>query len=337
MRDTQLSFWPGGMVTGIGSLPPLEPDEAVQFVATFSPEIPFWPQFPQRSQQDDMLVQALGPLADLLEMRGAGRLYVAAGQVATFRRRLHSASAGLDEVHAAGFFAFEEALHAGGFPQARLLKGQMYGPLTLARCLYGDEGPLYKVPGLLMSLAGYLCRLATWQVSRLRRFGKPVLLVIDEPALALATPDAPGLIYVRLLIEAIHAAGAHSGIHCCARVNPATLANVAPDLIAFDAHQQLECFLRHRAIQRFVAGGGRLAFGMIPTLLDLSQVAAEDLFARWVGAAIGGGYDLDQLVAQSLVTATCGLGLVPVDSARQSFALAQQFALHLAPQECQFQ
>ena len=35
-----------GCVTGVGSLPFVDADLAVEFVAEFSPELPFWPQLP---------------------------------------------------------------------------------------------------------------------------------------------------------------------------------------------------------------------------------------------------------------------------------------------------
>lgn len=46
---------PQGQVTGIGSLPHRDAEEAVRFVAEQSPAIPFWPQLPQRSDDEMML------------------------------------------------------------------------------------------------------------------------------------------------------------------------------------------------------------------------------------------------------------------------------------------
>jgi len=36
-------FLPQGQVTGIGSLPHHDPEDAVRFIAEHSPTIPFWP------------------------------------------------------------------------------------------------------------------------------------------------------------------------------------------------------------------------------------------------------------------------------------------------------
>jgi len=323
------NFRPNGRVTGIGSLPHLDPEAAVRFVAEFSPHMPFWPQLPQRSPQDDMLLQMLAPVADLLEWRSFGKLALHPLRLPTFLHQLQTVDAQFDQAHAAGFFAFERACVDGEFPQAQVLKGQLYGPLTLARCLFVNHYPLYKLPGVYAALTDYLCRLARWQIARLRRFGKPVLLFVDEPTLALETPNAQPLEHVRRLLQTIRAAGAYSGLHCCAAAHPATLVGVAPDLISFDAHHSLEIFLNHGSIKNFIRAGGWLAFGMIPTVVDVHNLALEDIFARWVGAAVGADYDLDQLAAQSLITATCGLGLLPIKTAEHAFVHAQTFARQL--------
>ncbi|MCX6047418.1 MAG: hypothetical protein NT075_20120 [Chloroflexi bacterium] len=327
------NFILGGHVTGIGSLPHLDPEAAVRFVAEFSPKIPFWPQLPQRLPQDDMLLQMLAPLTDLLTVRGFGKMELHPLQLPIFLGQLRSVAAGLDPQRTAGFFAFERACAGGAFADAHVLKGQIYGPLTLARCLYVNQRPLSKLPGLYAALTDYLGRLAVWQIERLRRFGKPVLLFVDEPALALERPDSPALAHVRQLLQTIQAAGAANGIHCCAAAHPATLVKVAPDIISFDAHQHLEGFLRHPSIQHFVATGGGLALGLIPTLADLRGLAPDDLFARWVGAAVGGDYNLDQLAAQSLITATCGLGLLTETTAATAFWQSTQVAHKLRQEE----
>jgi hypothetical protein len=59
----------GGAITGIGSLPHTDPTAAVQLVAELCPEIPFWPQLPQRSRGELMVEQALTPFTDLLRPR----------------------------------------------------------------------------------------------------------------------------------------------------------------------------------------------------------------------------------------------------------------------------
>ena len=46
MTTTLRAGFSPGCVTGVGSLPFIDADEAVEFVAQYSPELPFWPQLP---------------------------------------------------------------------------------------------------------------------------------------------------------------------------------------------------------------------------------------------------------------------------------------------------
>jgi hypothetical protein len=187
--DTKMDkFHFAGHVTGIGSLPHLEADAAVEFVAQFSPAIPFWPQLPQRAPSEKMIVQMLAPLLELIEQRGLAHLEVKLVQFDDFRRGLRDVIAALDEKSAAGFFAFERACQANRFPNAAAIKGQISGPITLGWCLFQRGRPYSAQPEIFSDLVDYTCRLASWQVARLKRFGKPVILFIDEPMLAFDTP-----------------------------------------------------------------------------------------------------------------------------------------------------
>ena len=55
---------PPGCVTGVGSLPFVDADEAVEFVAEFSPELPFWPQLPMRAAGEGVIAQGMGALIE---------------------------------------------------------------------------------------------------------------------------------------------------------------------------------------------------------------------------------------------------------------------------------
>ena len=56
-----------GCVTGVGSLPFIDPDEAVAFVAEHCPQLPFWPQLPRRTAGEGVIGQGMGALIEYLE------------------------------------------------------------------------------------------------------------------------------------------------------------------------------------------------------------------------------------------------------------------------------
>ena len=52
-----MTFEPGCLATGIGSLPYLEPCKAVDTIFANMPEIPFWPQLPKKGVMEGMIGQ----------------------------------------------------------------------------------------------------------------------------------------------------------------------------------------------------------------------------------------------------------------------------------------
>ena len=108
-----------GAATGIGSLPHRDPAAALAFVAETTPELPYWPQLPNRHPFEGMVAQTLGPLRGL----EGDQLAVAVADPAL--------EPTLDEGRAAAWEPFLRDFPTR-FPRARAVKGQLTGPLTLA-------------------------------------------------------------------------------------------------------------------------------------------------------------------------------------------------------------
>src|ERR1700678_424916 len=85
-----------GCVTGVGSLPFTDAGEAVEFVAEFSPELPFWPQLPLRDPGEGVIAQGMGSLIEYLEPADQKYCWsVRSGAAAAFAAALERADAGL--------------------------------------------------------------------------------------------------------------------------------------------------------------------------------------------------------------------------------------------------
>jgi hypothetical protein len=337
--NNRQEFLPMGSVTGVGSLPMTDAENAVMFVAEFCPRVPFWPQLPQRAAPERMTEQALLPFRDLLHpCPGAVGYHIQPGAERELTRRLDDAAAELDAERAAGFFAFERALTAGAFPQALALKGQIVGPITLAAQLFADGRPLLAARGadiardleVFRAVAWYVTRLALWQIDRLQRWRLPVVLVLDEPCLSLAAGQRSVMAshippVLKESFTMLRAAGAVAGVHCCARPPASLVCRAHPDLVSFDAHQGLEEFFTEPDMQAFMRNGGLVAFGLIPTWPDLSEFHPLTLLSRWLESAVACG-DIAGLAQRSLFTATCGLGLLSEQATRRSFQLGELLA-----------
>ncbi|WP_406697897.1 hypothetical protein V5E97_03500 [Singulisphaera sp. Ch08] len=317
---------PPGCVTGVGSLPFLDADEAVEFVAQQCPELPFWPQLPRRTAGEGVIVQGLGRLIKYLEP--AHRPYcwsVRPGAGPAFEAALDDGEAGLSPETAAGFFALERAIGSGRFPAARAVKTQLEGPATLARCLFLDGTPMSRIHGWLERLAGFLERQAAWQVRRLRNLGLPVILMLDEPALSLIDDSGHSASTVattlRCVLDAARLEGAAVGIHCCAPLPSSAFAGLGLDLLSFDAHLSVADDGFFDLAHDILNGGGSLAFGLAPT--GPSSMTAESMETRWLALAslLGDPHDV---AARTVVTATCGLGLSTRAETFKSFTLARR-------------
>jgi hypothetical protein len=331
---------PPGAVTGIGSLPFRDPHTAVQWVAHTCPLLPFWPELPQHSPHARSVEQTFGAFADLVRPRHTGAGYeVMPGQLAVLLERLEQAPACLEPSRSAGFFAFEQAMAAGLFAHAVAVKGQLLGPLTLAWQLTAEGIPLVTQPVYRAAIGRYLQRLAHWQIDRLAQWGPPVLFFLDEPCLGMVpfpsqTSQEGMLAVLHDLLAALRRPGVLLGVHTCTRLEPggvalAILGQARPDIIAFDAYQGLEVFCADPAAQDFLRTGGWVAWVLVPTWPQLGQFDLQALFARWLGA-VTGVMAVETVARQTLITATCGLGLLPASAVASSFHLAHQLAQRMA-------
>lgn len=317
-----------GCVTGIGSLPFATGCEATRAIAEYCPDLPFWPQLPRVSEQEGIIGQGLQIFWDLIEPRSDGYGYqVREGRLDAVVEALHKSSGRLTQANATGFTAFEDALKAGAFPQALGVKGQIEGPITLATYLFHRGRTFLADSSLFAAVAFHLSQVVCWQIERLKAFGLPVFIFIDEPALCLDAAISNGISQeLRLnalsaIFDDVRARGAFGGLHCCAERPFARMCLAKPDILSFDAHQGLEQFFADSDALHFLQSGGWVAYGMIPTSRCSSPVDAALLFSRWLMAASMAG-DPQELAQRAMITATCGLGLLDSRSVVESFSAA---------------
>jgi hypothetical protein len=321
------TFTPAGAVTGIGSLPLTSASSAIETVAQHSPEVPFWPQLPQRSESESAIGQGLGCLSDLIEPRTDGYGYqVKAGQIDAVLGSLHDNSGALGEENAAGFHAFEKALSAGLFQSAVAMKGQIEGPITLSAFLFHRDKPFLADSTLFAAIAFHVSQMISWQIERLEAAGLPVLLFVDEPALCLErlsnlVSEEERLGALETTLEHVRMRGAYAGLHCCAARPFERMCRAKPDILSFDAHNGLDLFFADWHALDFVQQGGTVAYGLVPTQSGLDAADSANIFIRWLKTASSAG-DPQKFAQRAMITATCGLGLLDETSIAESFQVA---------------
>lgn len=348
--------------TLVGSMPHQDRHRAIDLILQHTRDIPVWPQL-AHFKAEQMMVQYLEGLPGV--RKGAADLHMDT-EKAAFEQELYDfyaeylavedKSKDLDESRfrlgdetGRTFFEFLEAMKRLPGP-CRAVKGQVVGPFTLLsglkdpqeRSLLYDERFQDLVPK-------HLAMKAKWQIGRLAALARPVILFMDEPALAgfgsSAFIGVSRELVQQLLqevIDSIHAAQGLAGIHICANTDWLLTFDSDIDIINFDAYNYLEKFsLYKEAFTKFMGRGGIVAWGIVPTgdVQVLAKETAETLADRWmsqISALTTAELTREKILSQSLFTPSCGCGSLPEPAAERVVELTRDVGLimqdHLAGQ-----
>lgn len=298
-------FEPECLSTGIGSLPHQDPVEAVSLILTYHPEIPFWPQLPHRGVQEEMTRQFAGDQPALRPER------------------------------AAGFYEFIKRLTKKPLPSLIAVKGQIPGPLTCSGFLREEI-----TEGTWEGLIETLMAKTLWQAEALRGHGVPVVVFLDEPALGngrIRNREQIRGAWNRI-IDAIHEKGGIAGIHCCQEADWTLPLSSRTDILSFDAWSHLKSLLAYRKeVRAFLAGGGSLGWGVIPTCeeIDIKGIgrAAAHLEAG-VEELSSAGLPGERILRHSLITPSCGTGLLSRNHAERILYATRTLSLLMREKYC---
>jgi hypothetical protein len=338
--------------TLIGSMPHHDRQQAVDLIVRQIPEIPVWPQLPVYPQEQ-MMVQYLEGLPGLRTEQG--RIFMQT-EGADFERELLAfyedyvaLEAGEQDLATSRFQMGPETSKtlrcfldtlAPTASRCRAVKGQVVGPFTLLSGLTDQNRRALLYDDRMTDLvAKHLALKARWQIEQLKPLGRPVILFLDEPALAGYGSSAFISIsaeYVSSLlgevIAAIQHAGALAGIHVCANTDWLLALRSSIDIINFDAYSYFDRFALYKdAFTAFLERGGVMAWGMVPTgdAQVILQETAEGLAQRWleqVPGLLGGPATLDRVLAQSLFTPACGCGSLSEPLAERVLSLTRELS-----------
>jgi methionine synthase II (cobalamin-independent) len=132
------------------------------------------------------------------------------------------------------------------------------------------------------------------------------------------------------VIAGVHAEGGLAGVHVCANTDWTLVLDSAADLVSFDAYAYFDRFILYAdQIKAFLEAGKTIAWGMVPTLNpdELEKATTASLVDQWRQKAAQIqrlGIDSNQLVAQSLITPSCGAGSLSVEQAIKVLKLTRE-------------
>ncbi len=325
-------------VTGIGSLPTRDVDEALDLVFAYTPDLPYLPQLPKLSRSESMNEQVHEGLPGL-DQRDGKWVVVQDEEFFLGVERLFAAweSPGEDDGAisprcSAALAKFLERVRASGVAEA---KAQVVGPVTFAMSLVDEEGnPTLYNDVLREVIVKHLALKVGWLARQIEKAGARPVIFIDEPFLASfgtpffgwTRPEQP-----REVIEAVYAAAPTKGTHCCSNTDWTIFLESSVDIVSFDAFGFAENFLTYRdELVEFVSRGGNIAWGIVPTDPEQLAETTADALAESLSAMLDKlasyGLERERVVRQSLITPACGLGTRPEEMARPAFEMASQVA-----------
>ncbi len=336
------NFRPRGLVTMVGSLPHRDPAAACRLVLETLPHCPAWPQLPRRSFREKMTVQFSAGMPALVLDEDSEKVYfriddTLPGRLEKFYGRLieddvdHFA---LTPDYAGGLDAFLRLL--GSADRSGYLKGCVVGPVTFGMTVTDqDRRPAFYHPEVADAIVKSLAMKARWQVRVLKEFCDRVMIFIDEPYLAalgsavISLREEDVTERIAEVVEAIHGEGALAGIHCCANTDWSVPLKTGVDILNFDAFGYGDNLLLYRErIRDFIAEGGALAWGIVPSSEEIGSRDYDQLrrllFDFW-GRLETEGAGGELVAGSAMITPSCGLGTLSEELSREVLEVLRRF------------
>lgn len=356
MVSQQQKFTANGCPTLIGSLPAESHQQALEWILDATPEIPLWPQLPALPQEG-MLNQFIEDLPGIIETEERTYFDINSEVFSDAQLAFYEDYLAVEEQpdslldsrfktspdRAAGLYLLAaQANHLRG--QVSAVKGQITGPFTMLTGISDADMKLgYYDPTFRDLIVKGIAMKAAWQVAYLKRAYKvPVLLFIDEPALA--GLGSSSYISVSVddisadlaeVVRAIQDYGGLAGVHVCANTDWDILLSSSLDIISFDAYSFFDRFVTCKnQIHAYLDRGSHIAWGIIPTSEPeyVEKETSDSLVSLWEKQAAllsGSNWDTKKLLRQTIITPSCGTGSLSPALAKKVLKLTREVSAEL--------
>ncbi|HQI97469.1 MAG TPA: hypothetical protein PK575_12210 [Syntrophorhabdus sp.] len=326
------------MVSGIGSFPFTDVDEAIDIIFETCPEIPFWPQLPKRAPYENMYIPFLegipcvvvnenegSAIMDTENAEGIEEFYdnVQGGNLEAFQ---------ISEKVAPGFYRFLERL-SERTSAVRFIKTQITGPFSMGLGLKDETGkPVIYNYGYFDIIKKAIHMKAQWMLATIKgQFpDKGIIIFFDEPYMvsfgsayvSISREEAIGIFN-----DVLGAIPGIRGIHCCGNTDWSVLLSAQVDIINYDAFNYLDTiFYFDDDLRRFIKRGGRIAPGIVPSSEEVMKATPKDmehLMEKFQSLMIDkvGPEGLQNLI----VTTSCGVGSLQPEHAKKAMELLKTF------------
>lgn len=325
------------MITGIGSFPFTDIDEAIDVIFSSCREIPFWPQLPRRSPNENMYITFLESVPSVVIDEENGSAFVDTTKTDGIEEFYENCSNkkpdafAVSEKMAPGFYRFLERLQDIR-QDVRFIKCQLTGPFSMGLGLKDEQDkPIIYNPGYFDIILKALHMKAQWMIKTIKASypEKDIIIFFDEPymvSFGSAYVSIPKEDAVAMFNEVAAGLDAKRGVHCCGNTDWSVLFNSDIDIINYDAYNYLDTIFYYRDdLARFLAKGGWIAPGIVPSSEEVLKVSAKEIKAlkvKFIDAITG----IDATIKDRdiLVTPSCGLGSLNSQEARRAMELLRE-------------
>jgi methionine synthase II (cobalamin-independent) len=329
-------FHPNLAPMAVGSLPYADPVEATNKILQYLPEIPAWPQLPNRTFLENMYAQYSEGFPGVIIHDE--RIYVdrerdldpELEQLYTDYLSNDLEAGALSADYAAGLAHFLTL----EFDSARAVKGQVTGPISWGLTVTDQAlRPVLYDEVLADAVAKHLRLKAAWQERELRKRAPHTIMFVDEPYMA-----SFGSAYIAiereqviaLLEEVFSGIQGIKGVHCCGNTDWSILLSTSVDILNLDAYGYAETLsLYPEAVRAFLDRGGIIAWGIVPVhdeahLMGETAANLTDRLQEAIKLVASKGVPLDALLASALITPTCGMRTLSEKAAEHALGLLAQ-------------
>jgi hypothetical protein len=247
-------------------------------------DIPCWLQLPRRDFRENIYTQYAPALPGAVVLEGKEKAIIDTSasdfdaELETFYQAVLDDDINVFALrydYAQGFYLLLDALEV---KPSQYAKGQVMGPISFGLTVTDQDGRacLYNETYVDV-LVKHMAFNARWQVQQLQNVSEPrswdrqVILFVDEPYMA-----SFGSAYINLgrerviawldeVYDALHAAGAITGTHCCGNTDWGLLLSTKVDILNLDAYDFIENLaLYPLELREFLDRGGAVCWGLVP-------------------------------------------------------------------------
>lgn len=343
-----MTAFKGGLVVGIGSMPHSDMTQALDLIMANLPDAPHWPQLQAIKYTEKFIPQATEGMPCIKHVPEKGEVFVetldgCAEGLADFYEKYLQAEAtddwsafAISRDYGSGIYAFRDYLIEKKI-RPQLIKLQLVGPVSFAFTLNDQDGKavLYN-PDLYDASSKLLVAKARWQISLFKELSDELLYFFDEPSLSsfgstamITISKADVIERFNEMADAIRAGGAKVGVHVCGRTDWSILLDSRIDLLNYDAFlygNSLAIYANQ--LGAFLERGGWIAYGIIPTSIDIDGENADSLEKKLRAIhkeiADAGGPSIEKLLEKTIISPSCGCGTLTIAQTEKAYRLLKE-------------